>query len=559
MHQRKNVIANEFLEIFTIGKGITLDPLRTDVVAQFLRQYRHSKDDRKALQGMLKGLGTPSRPVSISSHESAYGKDLDAKMAILNYLCNTPIRFSTRQAPRLIKPNDVTPLTWAAFIIAPLEILQEWEQKVVNGELFDFEAILNNMNMQLPRLALQRDSGCCVLLGSTHGQAAHIYPWASIQQASKFSTSIRTALASIWGEQLVEEFGAEMGVKTVDVPENMITLNCLIHFWLDRSMVALEPVPEKSKTDRLVLRYRHLMDSTIQSPSTVGIPLNTHPDTVIRPFKTRFGKMANCTAVHFQTLEAIEDGHEFFVETTDPVMYPLPSLRLMQIAYNMARMITLAGAAEKDEDPSDEPPTGSAGAAVPVAMAQEDESILRSNATTGNLDYDSHPSLTHLNILNVVVRANQAVGDYWLRAIPQLACSDNENTQDIKGIVRYDPSSTSDPTGELGTYMDTYADELMSNLVPVVAIEAGQQSYDDTLTVGLQVVASQLKWTLNANTFLSDWDYPTVEQVLEGNDTYSVQQNIVQLDEANVWVHFIIQNPIGLVSRILEKKEWHHP
>ncbi|WQF88530.1 Putative multicopper oxidase, second cupredoxin domain-containing protein [Colletotrichum destructivum] len=170
---------------------------------------------------------------------------------------------------------------------------------------------------------------------------------------------------------------------------------------------------------------------------------------------------------------------------------------------------------------------------------------------------------------DVVVRANQAAGDYWLRAIPQLACSDNENTLDIKGVVRYDPSSTSDPTGEVPTYMDTCADELMSNLVPVVAIEAGQQSYDDTLTVGLQVIASQFKWTLNANTFLSDWDYPSkwppsvirschmltwetaaIEQVLEGNDTYSVQQNIVQLNEANVWVHFIIQNPIGLTHPI---------
>ncbi|CAI0646995.1 unnamed protein product [Colletotrichum noveboracense] len=151
---------------------------------------------------------------------------------------------------------------------------------------------------------------------------------------------------------------------------------------------------------------------------------------------------------------------------------------------------------------------------------------------------------------DVIVRANQATDNYWLRAVPELTCSSNENTLDIKGIVRYDSSSTADPTTEIGTYMDNCLDESMSDLVPVVAIEAGQQTYDDTLTVGLQVVSSQFKWTLNNSTFLSDWGYPTVEQVIDGNDTYSTQQNIVHLDQANVWVHFIIQNPIGLAHPI---------
>ncbi|KXH41757.1 multicopper oxidase [Colletotrichum simmondsii] len=151
---------------------------------------------------------------------------------------------------------------------------------------------------------------------------------------------------------------------------------------------------------------------------------------------------------------------------------------------------------------------------------------------------------------DVIVRATESTGDYWLRAIPQLTCSENENTLDIKGIVRYDSTSTADPTSEAHTYMDNCLDESMSNLVPVVALEAGQQTYDDTLTVGLQTVSSQFKWTLNNSTFLSDWDYPTVEQVLEGNETFSTQQNIVHLDQANVWVHFIIQNPIGLAHPI---------
>ncbi|TQN64729.1 hypothetical protein CSHISOI_10712, partial [Colletotrichum shisoi] len=281
LEQRKNVLVNELLGILTIGEDITLDCLRTEVFDQFLRQYRHSKDDQNALKGMLKGLGTPLQPAPVSFHESAYGKDLHAKMAILNYLCNTPIRISNWEPPRFIKPEDVTPLSWAAIIIAPLQILQEWERTVVNGEVFDFVTILGNLNYLLPRL---------------------------------------------------------------------------VEIWTGKSN-ANDPNRKKRPSRK-------------EAPKKIE---------------------ANCTAAHFKTFEVIEDGHEFFVETTDPVQFPLPSLRLMQIAYNMTRIITLAGAGEKDEDPSDEPPTGSAGAAVPVAMAQEDESILRSNARTGNLDYESHP------------------------------------------------------------------------------------------------------------------------------------------------------------------------
>ncbi|GJC98561.1 hypothetical protein ColKHC_07387 [Colletotrichum higginsianum] len=52
LEQRKNVLVNELMEIFTIGEDITQDCLRTEVVDQFLRQYRHSKDDQNTLQGI---------------------------------------------------------------------------------------------------------------------------------------------------------------------------------------------------------------------------------------------------------------------------------------------------------------------------------------------------------------------------------------------------------------------------------------------------------------------------------------------------------------------------
>lgn len=48
--------------------------------------------------------------------------------------------------------------------------------------------------------------------------------------------------------------------------------------------------------------------------------------------------------------------------------------------------------------------------------------------------------------------------DFWMRAIPQLACSDNDSTDNIKGIVHYG-SSDSTPTTTGYSYVDSCADE----------------------------------------------------------------------------------------------------
>lgn len=53
---------------------------------------------------------------------------------------------------------------------------------------------------------------------------------------------------------------------------------------------------------------------------------------------------------------------------------------------------------------------------------------------------------------DVVVNMNQTAGNYWIRAIPQTFCSDNDNADDIKGILRYDSTSTDDPTTSAYTY-----------------------------------------------------------------------------------------------------------
>lgn len=43
------------------------------------------------------------------------------------------------------------------------------------------------------------------------------------------------------------------------------------------------------------------------------------------------------------------------------------------------------------------------------------------------------------------------------------------------------------------------------------------------------------------NTFVSEWDYPTLLKVSESNNTWTASEEVYQLPDANVWVYFTIQ------------------
>jgi FtsP/CotA-like multicopper oxidase with cupredoxin domain len=142
---------------------------------------------------------------------------------------------------------------------------------------------------------------------------------------------------------------------------------------------------------------------------------------------------------------------------------------------------------------------------------------------------------------DIIVTATESSGDFWMRAIPQESCSDNDNVDNILGIVRYDSSSTSDPTSTAYTTTDSCDDEDITTLVPYLAIDASTSySTEDDEAVTLSV-GNTIKWNMGGTSFVNQWDYPTVLQVAEGNDTWGTDQHIVELDTANEWVYFVIE------------------
>ncbi|PTB35045.1 multicopper oxidase [Trichoderma asperellum CBS 433.97] len=143
---------------------------------------------------------------------------------------------------------------------------------------------------------------------------------------------------------------------------------------------------------------------------------------------------------------------------------------------------------------------------------------------------------------DVIITANQSsvADNFWMRAIPQSACSSNENSDDIKGIVYYGSSAgTPETTGY--SYTDSCDDEDISNLVPFVSksVSSDTTTEDEAVTVGKNS-DNLFKWYLNSTTMVVDWEDPSLLQVYNGATTFDASNAVISLPNANEWVYTVI-------------------
>ncbi|KAI8632817.1 multicopper oxidase [Xylariaceae sp. FL1651] len=145
---------------------------------------------------------------------------------------------------------------------------------------------------------------------------------------------------------------------------------------------------------------------------------------------------------------------------------------------------------------------------------------------------------------DIVVTADQAsvADDFWIRAIPQAACSENDNSDDIKGIVTY-ADSPSTPTTSGWDYTDGCDDET-DNIVPYISKTVGDAEYDTSEEASVTLTNSLFKWTLNSTSMVVDWENPTLSQVVDGETTFETDNGVIELPDANVWVYMAIDTTL---------------
>ncbi|KAJ5092447.1 hypothetical protein NUU61_007317 [Penicillium alfredii] len=160
------------------------------------------------------------------------------------------------------------------------------------------------------------------------------------------------------------------------------------------------------------------------------------------------------------------------------------------------------------------------------------------------------------NILNIgmgqrydiIVNANQAsvAKSFWMRAIPQTACSENDSASNIKGIVYYG-SSHSTPSTKGYSYTDSCADEDMSNLTPIVSETVSSPSYNKSEPVSLgKNPASLYRWKLNSTSMHVDWTVPTLLEVYRGHHSWANTSGVIELPHKNVWTYVVVETSLSV-------------
>lgn len=149
---------------------------------------------------------------------------------------------------------------------------------------------------------------------------------------------------------------------------------------------------------------------------------------------------------------------------------------------------------------------------------------------------------------DVVITADQgAVADsFWMRAVPQSACSGNENPGNIKGIVYYG-AATATPTTTAPDYEDSCEDMDAALLVPRVPQAAGAMDSlnSQAATAGLNDDGF-FRWYLNSTTMIVDWGNPTLLQLDNGQREFEASNAVVVLDEAEAWAYTVIQTTLAV-------------
>ncbi|KAK7419376.1 hypothetical protein QQX98_003328 [Neonectria punicea] len=148
---------------------------------------------------------------------------------------------------------------------------------------------------------------------------------------------------------------------------------------------------------------------------------------------------------------------------------------------------------------------------------------------------------------DIIVEADQAdvADNFWMRAIPQAACSDNESSGNIKGIVYYG-DSPSTPSTDAYSYTDSCDDDTGST-TPYISHDVSDAEWQDleTATVGKNS-AGLFKWYLNSTSMLVDWANPTLTYVLNGTTEHETDDAVIELSEASQWVYFVVETTLGV-------------
>ena len=153
---------------------------------------------------------------------------------------------------------------------------------------------------------------------------------------------------------------------------------------------------------------------------------------------------------------------------------------------------------------------------------------------------------------DVIIEANQTVGNYWFRAEVQSGCGANNQNGNIKSIFHYSGAAGGDPTSSATTYTERCTDETSlvpywDSFVPTGPLAANTEALDVAIDIGVnQIGGTVVTWGVNFSSFDVQWTKPILDYVLTGNSSWPASENLIELNQSSTWYYWIIQESAGI-------------
>ncbi|KAK3368390.1 Cupredoxin [Podospora didyma] len=152
---------------------------------------------------------------------------------------------------------------------------------------------------------------------------------------------------------------------------------------------------------------------------------------------------------------------------------------------------------------------------------------------------------------DVIIEANQAVGNYWFNATLETAnnCGKTRNKFPAAIFSYTGASTTALPTNKGTPLVATCVGE--TGFSPIVSRTAPSTNFaPSALPISLNFPTGPrgqvFEWRVKNTPIVVEWDHPVLEYILEGNNSFPAMINLVQVPQADVWTYWVIQNDFVL-------------
>ena len=149
---------------------------------------------------------------------------------------------------------------------------------------------------------------------------------------------------------------------------------------------------------------------------------------------------------------------------------------------------------------------------------------------------------------DVIINANQAVGNYWLNTTFSQGCGQSANARPAAIVSYAGASTTANPTNP-GTAPPNYRCQDDLTYAPILPRTAPVSSWSpnpaNTLTTNLQINPSiaRVFWPVDGTPVRVNWNNPTLEYVKNGNTgSMPADTNVISVPTGGVWTFWLIQN-----------------